>query len=123
MKGLDLGGMTTVELVDRFAVICVKQDQALFENEIAEFNRLYDQMAAIRDALKARHGDQRSALLALFDHQNLQVRLQAAKVTLAVAPHAARRMIELIKQWGRQPQAGDAGMCLVNLDRGIFVPK
>jgi hypothetical protein len=123
MKGLDLGGMTTVELVDRFAVICVKQDQALFENEIAEFNRLYDQMAAIRDELKARRGDQRSALLALFDHQNLQVRLQAAKATLAVAPRAARRMIELIQQWGRQPQAGDAGMCLVNLDRGIFVPK
>jgi hypothetical protein len=123
MKGLNLGGMTTVELVDRFAEICAKQDQALFESEIAEFNRLYDQMAAIRDELKARHGDQRSALLALFDHQNLQVRLQAAKATLAVAPAAARRMIELIQEWGRQPYAGDAGMCLVNLDRGIFVPK
>jgi hypothetical protein len=123
MKGLNPGDMTTVELVDRFAIICVKQDQALFENEIAEFNRLYDQMAEIRDELKARHGDQRSALLALFDHQNLQVRLQAAKATLAVAPVAARRMIELIQEWGRQPYAGDAGMCLVNLDRGIFVPK
>ena len=123
MKGLNLKDVTTVELVDRFASICVEQDRALFENRIAEFNRLYDRMAEIRDELRARHGDQRNALLALFDHQNLQVRLQAAKATLAVAPAAARRMIELIQEWGRQPYAGDAGMCLVNLDRGIFVPK
>jgi hypothetical protein len=123
MKGLNLKDVITVELVDRFASICVEQDQALFENRIAEFNRLYDRMAEIPDELRARHGDQRNALLALFDHQNLRVRPQAAKATLAVAPAAARRMIELIQEWGRQPYAGDAGMCLVNLDRGIFVPK
>lgn len=53
MKGLNLKDMTTVELVDRFASICVQQDQVLFENRIAEFNRLYDQMAEIRDELNS----------------------------------------------------------------------
>lgn len=59
----------------------------------------------------------------LFDHPDMQVRLQAAKATLAVAPADARSVLQRIKEWGRQPQAGDAGMCIINLDRGIFVPK
>ena len=123
MKNQNLRGWTVAELVNRFTAICVEQDKALFGDEVAKFNRLFGQMVAIRDELKSRPGDQRSALLALFEHPNLQVRLQAAKATLAVAPAAARRMIELIQEWGRQPYAGDAGMCLVNLDRGIFVPN
>ena len=111
------------ELVERFAANCVEQNKALLWGEIAKFNRLFDQMVAIENELKSRAGDQRRALLALFDHPNMQVRLQAAKVTLAVAPVAARTMLERIKGWGRQPQAGDAGMSLWNLDRGVFVPK
>jgi hypothetical protein len=115
--------LNVAELVDRFAAICVEQNKALFGGEIAKFNRLYDKMAAIRDELKIRPGDQRSALLALFDHPDIQVRLQAARATLAVAPQELRRMIEAIAASHRQPQAGDAGMSLWNLDRGVFVPK
>jgi hypothetical protein len=123
VKRSNLSDLTVAELVSRFAAIGIEQDKALLWGEIAKFNRLFDQMAAIRDELKARPEDQRSALLALFEHPNMQVRLQAAKVTLAVAPDAARTMLERIKGWGRQPQAGNAGMCLWNLDRGVFVPK
>jgi hypothetical protein len=48
--------------------------------------------------------------------------LQAAKGTLGVAPVEARKIIEAVKQSGWFPQAGDAGMTLINLDRGIFKP-
>ncbi len=72
--------------------------------------------------LKARPGDARHALVSLYQHPNLQVVLNAAKATLAVAPDAARRMIEAIAESKAYPQAGDAGMCLDNLDRGIFKP-
>ena len=123
MKGSNLRDLKIEDLVDRFAAICVEQDKALFEDEIAKFNRLYDQKAAVQEELKKRPGDRRDALLPLFEHPNLQVRVQAAKATLAVAPEAARQMLRLIESWGRQPYAGDAGMCLVNLDRGIFVPR
>jgi hypothetical protein len=98
VKNLNPRGWTVAELVDRFAAICVKQDKALFEDEVAKFNRLSRQMVAIRDELKSRPGDQRSALHALFEHPNLQVRLQAAKATLAVAPETARQMIERIQE-------------------------
>jgi hypothetical protein len=123
MTKSNLKDSTVTDLVNRFAAICVEQDKAVFEDDIATYNRLYDQKTAVLNELKERQGDQRSALLPLYEHQNLQVRLQAAKATLAVAPEVARQMLRAIESWGRQPYAGDAGMCLVNLDRGIFVPK
>ncbi len=123
MTPRDVRKATTDELVDRFAAVCVEQSKALDEDEIAKFNRLYDAMAAIRDELKARSGDQRYALLALFNHHNFQVQLQAARATLAVAPAESRRLIEKIAASRWYPQAGDAGMTLANLDRGVFVPE
>jgi len=123
MKSAELSALSVAELLERFAAICVEQNKTLFSGEYAKFNRLFKQMVAVGDELKIRQGDQRRALLTLFDHPDLQVRLQAAKATLAVAPDDARSMLQRIKKWRRQPQAGDAGMCLINLDRGIFVPK
>jgi uncharacterized protein DUF2019 len=81
------------------------------------------QIFAIGGELKRRPGDQRRALLPLYDHPNIEVRLRAAKRTLAVAPVEARRMIESIAASRWFPHAGDAGMCLELLDRGIFVPE
>lgn len=122
MKQIELAEMAVHQLVERFAAICLDQDHALLYSEITQFNRLYLQMAAVRDELKHRPGDQRRALLALYDHQNAQVRLQAARASLAVAPDAARRLIETVANSRKYPQAGDAGMTLDNLDRGIFKP-
>jgi len=50
------------------------------------------------------------------------VRLQAAKLTLAVAPVEARSQLEDIVKLQWFPQSGDAGMSLWNLDRGVFKP-
>jgi ParB-like chromosome segregation protein Spo0J len=113
----------TDQLIEHYAEICVAQARALLENDISKFNRLFEQMRAIIEELKSRPGDQRRALLALYDHPNAQVRLQAAKTTLAVAPDAARKLIETIANSREYPQAGDAGMSLWNLDRGVFKPK
>lgn len=115
--------IATSELVDRFADNCIDQNKALFDDDISRFNRLYKTMVLIRDVLKSRPGDQRRELRKLFDHDDLQVRLQAATVALAVAPQEARSVIEKIAASQRFPQAGDAGMTLWNLDRGVFVPK
>lgn len=123
MTGANLKAMTVAQLVENFADLGVKQNKALLWSELSEFTRLYWQIGAIREELKGRPGDQRRALLALFNHPDLQVRLNAAKSTLAVAPDRARAMLESIKAGRRRPQSGDAGMCLLNLDRGVFVPK
>lgn len=123
MKRAKLENMSDQELVDRFAEICIAQDRALLYSEIAKFKPLYNQMRAVEEELKNRPGDRRRALLGLYDHQSAQVRLQAAKATFAVAPGAARNLIETIANSRKRPQSGDAGMTISNLDRGIYKPK
>lgn len=122
MKKVNPSDMTTKDLVDRFAQIGRAQDQALLGGQIAKFNRLFDQMAEISKELKGRPGDERHALMVLYDFPNMQVRLKAAIHTLAVAPIEARGQLEAIVESKWFPQAGDAGMSLWNLDRGIFKP-
>jgi Domain of unknown function (DUF2019) len=54
-----------------------------------KFKRLFDEMVATEDELKALDGDQRRELLSLYNHPNAQVRLNAIKATSAVAPEPA----------------------------------
>jgi hypothetical protein len=122
MKRFDVRVATVADLVDRFTAVCVEQDNALLEDNISKFNRLYDRMIEITQELKSRPGDQRRALLVLLNHRDIQVRLQAARLTLALAPKESRQTIEEIVASKWQPQAGDAGMCLFMLDSGRFVP-
>jgi len=110
------------QLVKQFAALAIRQDTMLLERDIAEVNRLYDRLQDVANELKARPGDQRTALLVLYEHSNMQVRLKAAKATLAVAPTAAREQLEAIKASKWQPYAGEAGMSLRNLDSGVFRP-
>jgi hypothetical protein len=122
MKRHALDKMPTAGLVELFAQIGVAQDEADLGGEIAKYNRLFRRMEDITNELKSREGDERSALLRLFSHPNMQVRLQAAKKTLAVSPVEARKQLEAIAASKWFPQAGDAGMSLWNLDRGVFKP-
>ena len=121
-RKIRLDAMLVDHLVGRFAAITAAQDDALLGHELTKFNRLFDRMMEVSNELKGRPGDQRRALMTLYDHPNMQAQLQAAKLTLAVAPDEARRKIESIASSGWLPQSGDAGMCLFNLDRGIFKP-
>lgn len=123
MKQINLRAMTVDQLVDRFAEIGVAQDTAELMGEISKFNKLYGQMKDVDTELRARGEDARRALLRLYNHPNMQVRLQAAKKTLAVAPEAARQLIESISESNWFPQAGEAGMTLSNLDSGVFKPN
>lgn len=114
--------MSVDELVAQFADLGMRQYRAELEGDATAFNRLFDRLCVVRDELKSRDGDQRTALLRLYEHPNMQVRLNAAKSTLAVAPKAAREALETIAASHHFPQAGDAGMTLFALDDGIFEP-
>jgi hypothetical protein len=120
MGQADPKSITVDQLVDCFAEIGVAQDTAELMGETNKFNKLYGQMKDVDTELRARGEDARRALLRLYGHPNMQVRLQAAKKTLAVAPETARHVIEEIKKSQWFPQALEAGMTLRNLDSGIF---
>jgi hypothetical protein len=98
------------------------QDQALLSRRQGDVNQIVWELKAIETELRSRKGDQRRALLSLYDHKNMQVRLNAAKATLAIAPQMARAQLEAIRKSGWRPQAGEAGMSLINLERGIYKP-
>jgi hypothetical protein len=122
MKPEKLSSMSVDALINRFAEIGVLQDDALWKGKYSYFNRLYDQMDQLDKELRSRGRGARSALSQLFIHPNVQVRLQAAKFSLGVEPLKAYRVIKDISDSNFFPQAGDAGMTLVNLERGIFKP-
>ena len=122
-KRVKFSNLSVEQLVNRFVELAVQQDMALLSNAQAEINRLYWKIDAINNELKSRPGDQRSALLPLYKHKNMQVRLKATYATMALVPNAARAQLEAIAASGWQPQALDAGMSLINLDRGIYKPK
>lgn len=116
----NLTAMSVPALIERFTTLGLGQYQA--EDDIAKKNKLLREMWKVTDELQGRPGDQRSALLDLFAHPNAQVRLMAARLTLAIAPAAARDILQAIKDSKEQPQALDAGMCLWMLDEGMFKP-
>jgi hypothetical protein len=114
--------MSVDGLVERFVEIGVAQDRALLHGELGKFSRLFKEMQDVVQELRSRPGDARSALLSLYEHPNLQVRLKAAKNSLALAPEEGRRVLQAIVDSQEYPQAGEAGMSLSNLDEGIFKP-
>lgn len=122
MSKSSLEACSVEELVSRFVEIGLAQEKALLYDEYAKFNRLFQQMQDVVEALKRRPGDKRQALLSLYDHSNLQVRLKAVKNSLALAPEEGRRVLQAIADSREYPQAGEAGMSLDNLDAGIFKP-
>jgi len=122
MRHVKLQNLTAEQLLERFRTAALAQDTSLLMNDIAEASRLFWRMAEIEDELKRREGDQRRVLLSLYDHPNAQVRLKPVKATLAVAPEAARQELQAIADSREYPQAGEAGLSLWNLDRGIFKP-
>ena len=123
MKRVNLAHMTTEQLVQTFADMAVQQDVALLSRMQRVVNKIYWKLEAVENELKSRPGDQRSAPLPLYNHRNMQVRVKAAKATLAIAPEAARAQLEAIRASGWQPQALEAGMSLGFLDEGIYKPK
>lgn len=114
--------MTDIELVDEFERLCLAQYVALEREDVPAFSRRYKVIQAITDELKSRTGDRRRLLKKFFGQGNFQVRLTAARATLAIDYEEARRELELIAESKWNPQAGDAGMSLWNLDRGVYRP-
>ena len=122
IKRVALRNLTVDELIEEFVAVGVAQDQAELLGETRKFRPLFQRKIAIEDELKGRPGDQRRALIPLYDHDNLEVRLNAAKATLAVAPLAVRKALEAIKATYWHPQAAEAGMTLNALREGRFKP-
>lgn len=119
----NLARLNSDELVQEFIKVSLEQYEALRYRRVAAYNRLYGLPEAIEKELKARHGDQRRRLIALYAHQNIQVRLKSAMATLALDIDGARQVIQAIKDEQRFPFAAHAAETLFALDEGRYVPQ
>jgi hypothetical protein len=115
--------MSVDQLVECFLAIALDQDRAIFAGDHARYNRLYEKMDAVKEELKSRPADQRRALIPLHTHPNAQVRLKSAIATLTLAPEAARRTLQIIRDRKEYPQAADALGMLRALEHGTFTPS
>jgi hypothetical protein len=120
---MKLAAMSTTQLVNRFEELCLNQYEADLDFDMPRYNRAFDTMMAISKELPSRLGDQRRALLKLYDHPNEQVRLKAAIHTLTLLPDDARAVMQKLIDDRIHPQAMDAGMLLDSLDAGRYVPE
>jgi hypothetical protein len=122
VKKPDLRKQQVDSLVELFRKYALEQEQAMLHGNQAKVNDLYWQLKAVREELRSREGDQRLALLRLYDDPSPQVRIKAVKATLAVAPEKARRALESLANSKEYPASGEAGMSVWALDEGIFKP-
>lgn len=122
MTRKNLGAMSVEELVARFEAIALEQDDAIFNDDNAKYNRLFREMESLEQELKRREGDQRRALLPLLEHKNGQVRLKAAIATLAIDATAARQTLQEISDSNIYPEAADARGMMWALEEGRYFP-
>lgn len=123
MTSATLKRLSVEELVEQFLSMALAQDNALFDDKIAKYNRLFDRMEQVKEELKSRADDERRALLPLLEHSNAQVRLKAAIALLAVEPEAARAALQKISDANEYPQAARARSMMRALDEGRYVPS
>lgn len=116
MTDLAFSERTLHQLLDLYIELGVQQNLAEKKGQTSKFNQLAGRLVDICNELKGRSGDQRRLLLKLFDHPDMQVRLNAAQDVIGVAPIEARQQLESIANSNWFPQAGVAGMTLDFLD-------
>lgn len=122
MTKVNLSDMSLDDLVASFAEITRAQDKAILAADHSRYNRLFKDMIRVADELQRRPGDQRRALVRLYEFPNMQVRLKAAIHTLAVTPAAARAQLQAIAEARWFPQTADAKGMLRALDQGRYIP-
>lgn len=118
-----LDAMSTNELVEKFLSVGLRQFEAERGYKIHAYNRLFDEMEAVKAELKRRSGDQRRALLPLLKHANVQVQLMAAIALLAIEPELARSALVEVSDAKELAQAADASMMLDALEEGDYIPS
>ena len=118
MNNLALSKLTVPKLLERFTTLALEQFRAELNGDTSKYNRLFRELVAISQELEHRAGDQRTALVPLFDHPNPQVRLMAAELALAVARSSACQTLREIWDRSEFPQAAFAMGTLRALLRG-----
>ena len=122
MKRLDLGNASDDELVECFAMTAKQMGASALDSEVRKTNRMYHLMRFIDSELRARGQEARLKLMPLLDDRDRFVRYYAAQKLLGVVPDRARAILEWNAKHKFDSIAGDAGMLLDAVEKGIYKP-
>jgi hypothetical protein len=114
---MDYSTMAIDELLKRFEKACLEQDNTYITNDVGKFNKEFQTLVSIADVLAVRGPEARRSLLPLLNHENRQVRLQAAKFVYPVAREEATKCLkDLAATRFPDDQSLSAAMCLNRLE-------
>ena len=122
MKKDDWTRQSIQDLVAAYLDVSLREAEAVERGEAAQVRRLFDKRMQLDRSIRSRGLQARKSLMPLLEHRNAQVRLNAAKHLLAVAPNEARATLKDLAAHGPSQQRGDAGMCFWYMEKGIFKP-
>lgn len=122
MTAPDLDSLTNEQLAQRFCDLSLEEFDAGRGNELKRVIRLARAIIAVGHALAARGAAALRLLLPLLDHQNAQVRLDAARALRGIERERAIATLKVLAEWGPSAQRGAAGMALHYEETGIASP-
>ena len=110
------------QLVGIYEGVSVEEFDALELGDMPSVRKLFSKLKSVDQEIRARGIEARRKMLPLLNHRNPQVRINAAKALLAIAPQEARSALELLAFRGPSIQRLDARMCIRHLEEGVFKP-
>jgi hypothetical protein len=108
VKQPSLAPLSIDELVNLFQQNAIEQDRVIFKEQVSKYKKVFAESDAISAELNERGPDALRALTRLYNDPNMQVRLQAARSTVDVAPAEAQSVLLDIARFGHVPQSANA---------------
>lgn len=119
MRKSKIETLSSEELVGKFIEIATEHGEAIAALDTKTANRLFDRESRVVRELRARPGDHRRRLFALYRHPNFQVRLNAVRRTFALNRAEAEAQLREIGETAPEPQGFHARMSLSMLEIGL----
>jgi hypothetical protein len=109
-------------LIALFGSLSEQQHPLTLNDEVTKINRLVRKQGEIDNELRKRGVEARLALTKLFDHPNIQVRMNAARRTLGVAREPAMAVLRKIMKEDYDAFRFHAGMTVALVEDGTVNP-
>jgi len=116
----NIGNFDNGQLIKAFSDAARQMGVAVLDSDSRRANPAFSRMNAANRELRSRGKAAHEQLVSLLAHENRFVRYYAAKVLLAIVPDRAREVIEENARLWFDAIAGDAGMTLLALERGLY---
>ena len=116
MTPAELRSMSSEVLVEEYIASSLLMFEESDNLDTNDYNNYFDHYRLLVAELKSRPGDHRRLLLPLLEHENPQVKLNAANNLAAIEYKAARKAFHELVELNYQPQTGDAIGALRILD-------